>query len=79
MLRKSPASAGWAEIFKIGKLQNWVSFNFFSQLRFFSVFIINGSIIPSSSVKMGKFKDGNVELCRLIVIINKFLFKKISA
>ena len=30
-------------------------------------------VIPSSSVTMERLKDGNVELCELFVVINKFL------
>ena len=30
-------------------------------------------LLPSSSVNMERLKDGNVELCRLFTVINKFL------
>ena len=30
-------------------------------------------IVPPSSVNMERLKDGNVELCRLFAVINKFL------
>ena len=52
MLRKSPVSNAWAAIFKnagscraLYKLQNWVNFSIFSYLKFFPVFIVNGSTI----------------------------------
>ena len=31
-------------------------------------------VISSSSVNMKRLKDGNIELCRLFVFINEFLF-----
>ena len=40
------------------KLQNWANFGIFSYQRF-SVFIIN--VVSSSSVKMERLKDGNID------------------
>ena len=76
--RKFPATNAWAAVFKkmlifsraLQKLNNWVNFDIFSFLKLFSVFIIN--VIPSSLVNMDRLKDGNVELCRFFVVINKF-------
>ena len=43
----------------------------FSYLKFFAVFIAIGSTILFS--KNGRLKDGNIELCTLFIVINKFL------
>ena len=58
MLRKSPTTNAWAA-------RNWVYFSIFSYLKFFFEWVL------SSLVNMEKSKDGNVELYRFFVVINK--------
>ena len=65
LLRNSPASNTLVLIFKtliflraLWQLQNWASFSIFSY-QSFSVFIIN--VVPSSSVKIERLKDGNID------------------
>ena len=64
-LRNSLTSNTLVLIFKtliflraLWQLQNWASFSIFSY-QSFSVFIIN--VVPSSSVKIERLKDGNID------------------
>ena len=79
MLRKSPASNAWTAnfqkcIFFLGLFKTYkkkVNLTFFSDLKLFSVFVVNCIIILFS--KHGNIKRWNIELRRFSAVINKFL------